>query len=149
VSSQEEVGDADCLNTYSIDDINDPGPFSVPDSLKIQQFEQIVFAAMARAEELRLAFQAETTFSGAFVETILKELQTLIEELQMNFQEIWVQPEVALLENQAQAFEKNQRYRTFFEVVPEGALFTDGEAFIGVAELGNESEEATGCCIAP
>jgi diguanylate cyclase (GGDEF)-like protein/PAS domain S-box-containing protein len=133
VSSQEEVGDADCLNTYSIDDINDPGPFSVPDSLKIQQFEQIVFAAMARAEKLRLAFQAETTFSGAFVETILKELQTLIEELQMNFQEIWVQPEVALLENQAQAFEKNQRYRTFFEVVPEGALFTDGEAFIKAA----------------
>jgi diguanylate cyclase (GGDEF)-like protein/PAS domain S-box-containing protein len=108
------------------------GHCALPARSEVQSLEQSVALALARAEALRQAFQAKTVSPGASPTTLLEELQAIVEELQINYEKIWAQQQT-IWDRQEQILQENQRYSTFFRVATEGALFTDEEGFITVA----------------
>jgi PAS domain-containing protein len=129
VNCQENASDADRQRPPSI---GIKGPFSSPDFPEMQKFEQSVSLAMARAAALCQAFQTRTLSPKASLVTIVEELQVIVEELQATYKDVWVQ-QATLWDRQERILQENERYSSFFQFITEGALFTNGEGLITVA----------------
>lgn len=119
----------DCQSFYSTTGKEQP---SFTDSSDIQRFEESVTLALMGAEALTKAFQAQIPDPRVALQSIVDELQVVVKELQATYEEVWVRQE-ALWDRQERILKENERYSNFFQFIAEGAMFTDGEGLIAVA----------------
>jgi diguanylate cyclase (GGDEF)-like protein len=87
---------------------------------------------MRQANALLQGIQAQPPSPRDTLETIVEELQVIVEELQSTYEEFWIQQET-LWERQERILRENDRYSSFFQFISEGAMFTDGEGLITIA----------------
>ncbi len=87
---------------------------------------------MARAEALHQSFHASGTSSAHTFESIIESLQMVSQELQATCEQLWLRQETLSGQHQQQ-LKEHQRYREFFRLSSDCAIFTDREGIIYTA----------------
>lgn len=87
---------------------------------------------MVKAEAPCQTFQAQPSSLTEALKTIVEELRVIVEELEKTYEDI-LEQQKPLQDSQEQILRDNERYSSLFQFIPDGAVFTDGEGSITIA----------------